>query len=84
MLDKSISKCYNNKAVQKDTNESLAQSAEHLTFNQGVRGSNPRWFTKKEVTFVDKSYFFFYPSRKLGISSRNSVYIIAIGAYHQP
>ena len=25
--------------------EPLAQSAEHLTFNQGVRGSNPRWFT---------------------------------------
>ncbi len=21
----------------------LAQSVEHLTFNQGVRGSNPRW-----------------------------------------
>ena len=27
--------------------ESLAQPAEHLTFNQGVRGSNPRWFTIK-------------------------------------
>ena len=26
--------------------ESLAQPVEHLTFNQGVRGSNPRWFTK--------------------------------------
>ena len=25
--------------------EPLAQLAEHLTFNQGVRGSNPRWFT---------------------------------------
>ena len=25
----------------------LAQLAEHLTFNQGVRGSNPRWFTNK-------------------------------------
>ena len=24
----------------------LAQLAEHLTFNQGVRGSNPRWVTK--------------------------------------
>nr|MDD5837459.1 hypothetical protein [Eubacteriales bacterium] len=33
---------------------------------------------------VDKSYFFFYPSRRLGISSRVSVYIIAVGAYHQP
>ncbi len=26
--------------------EPLAQLAEHLTFNQGVRGSNPRWLTK--------------------------------------
>ena len=24
----------------------LAQLAEHLTFNQGVRGSNPRWSTR--------------------------------------
>ncbi len=28
--------------------EPLAQLAEHLTFNQGVRGSNPRWFTNKK------------------------------------
>ena len=27
----------------------LAQSVEHLTFNQVVRGSNPRCFTKKNV-----------------------------------
>ena len=27
---------------------------------------------------------FFYPSRRLGISSRDSVYIIAVGVYHQP
>jgi hypothetical protein len=26
--------------------EPLAQMAEHLTFNQRVRGSNPRWLTK--------------------------------------
>ena len=25
----------------------LAQLAEHLTFNQGVRGSTPRWVTKQ-------------------------------------
>ena len=25
--------------------DSLAQLAEHLTFNQGVRGSNPRGYT---------------------------------------
>ncbi len=26
--------------------DSLAQLAEHLTFNQGVPGSNPGWITK--------------------------------------
>ena len=31
--------------------ESLAQPAEHLTFNQGVRGSNPRWFTIKSKRY---------------------------------
>ena len=29
--------------------DSLAQLAEHLTFNQGVRGSNPRWITRKNL-----------------------------------
>ena len=27
--------------------DSLAQLAEHMTFNHGVRGSIPRWITKK-------------------------------------
>ena len=27
----------------------LAQSVEHLTFNQGVRGSKPRWVTKASI-----------------------------------
>ena len=30
----------------------LAQLAEHLTFNQGVRGSNPRWVTRKNRSFL--------------------------------
>ena len=29
--------------------DSLAQSVEHLTFNQGVRSSNLRWITKEEA-----------------------------------
>ena len=29
----------------------VAQSAEHLPFKQGVRGSNPRWSTKKPERF---------------------------------
>jgi hypothetical protein len=32
----------------------LAQLAEHLTFNQGVDGSNPSWLTN----FTEKSLFF--------------------------
>ena len=42
-VDRENECCYNNKAIY----EPLAQSVEHLTFNQGVRGSNPRWLTKK-------------------------------------
>ena len=42
-VDREKGGCYNNKAIC----EPLAQSVEHLTFNQGVRGSNPRWLTKK-------------------------------------
>ena len=30
--------------------DSLAQLAEHLTFNQGVRSSNLRWVTKRVFT----------------------------------
>ena len=47
-----------------------------------VTGSSPVVSTKK----FDKSELieFFYPSRRLGISSRVSVYIIAEGVYHQP
>ncbi len=37
---------YNSQGLE---NDSLAQSVEHLTFNQGVRGSNPRWVTKEPV-----------------------------------
>ena len=37
--------CYNIPCTVLD---SLAQLAEHLTFNQGVRGSNPRWVTKRD------------------------------------
>ena len=38
--------------------DSLAQSVEHLTFNQGVRGSNPRWVTKQSLAFTPLSSVF--------------------------
>ena len=40
-------------------------------------------FRKKEGTFVYQKFLLFYPSRRLGISSRFSVYIIAVGVYHR-
>ena len=36
----------------------LAQAVEHLTFNQVVRGSSPRWLTKEnEEVSKDTSFF---------------------------
>ena len=36
----------------------VAQSAEHLPFKQGVRGSNPRWSTKPLKLLCFKGFFF--------------------------
>ena len=38
---------------------SLAQLVEHLTLNQGVRGSSPRWSTNKKDTVPIGAVFFF-------------------------
>ncbi len=38
--------CYNVQSAN-ETYDPLAQMAEHLTFNQGVRGSIPRWVTSE-------------------------------------
>ena len=35
----------------------LAQSVEHLTFNQVVRGSSPRWLTKNCISLSDTVFF---------------------------
>ena len=37
----------------------VAQQAEHLPFKQGVRGSNPRWSTRKTVIIRWLSFLFF-------------------------
>ena len=47
------------------------------------RGFESSGRARKEVTFVYQSYFFFIQAAGC-ISSRVSVYIIAVGAYHQP
>jgi hypothetical protein len=38
----------------------LAQTVEHLTFNQGVAGSSPAWLTKKIKNPPDFGGFFYY------------------------
>ena len=44
---------------------SLAQSAEHLPFKQGVRGSNPRWSTKKySLAFWRGNFFRLLPGSR--------------------
>ena len=39
-------------------NDPLAQSVEHLTFNQGVRSSSLRWVTKKGIYPAGMGAFF--------------------------
>ena len=57
----------------KKTYDSLAQSVEHLTFNQGVRSSNLRWVTNikrrhDQVAKVEDCNSFI-PSSNLGVAS---------------
>ena len=44
----------------------LAQAAEHMTFNHGVRSSSPRWVTKKENPnrFASGNRFGFFVERQ--------------------
>ena len=56
--------CYNNQVAKKSNIDPLAQMAEHMTFNHGVRSSTLRWVTKKNgvrtcsdaVLFADLYY----------------------------
>ena len=50
MLDKPGGGHYNISVAMRQY-EPLAQPAEHLTFNQRARGSNPRWFTIKSKRY---------------------------------
>ena len=63
------------------SNDPLAQTVEHLTFNQGVRSSSLRWVTKNKITAL-RAVILFYPSRRLGMESRVSVYGIGAAAWH--
>ena len=59
---------------------SLAQLAEHLTVNQVVAGSSPAGGAKKKA--LAKASAFFYPIRRIGMKSRVSEYVIAVGVWH--
>ncbi len=48
-------------ANKDNLSDPLAQSAEHLPFKQGVRGSNPRWITKENLRAVTALRFFVLP-----------------------
>ena len=53
----------------------LAQLAEHLTFNQGVRGSNPRWVTKnRQAPFGACRFYFFTFLSSLFIKIKLSIF----------
>ena len=65
-----------NNAVETEY-DPLAQLAEHMTFNHGVRGSIPRWVTKK----ASRKTCFFYPLRKRWYIINDSG---AIVVSHQP
>ena len=62
-----------NLIIHPKKHDSLAQSVEHLTFNQGVRSSNLRWVTNMkrrhdQVAKVEDCNSFI-PSSNLGVAS---------------
>ena len=48
-------------------NDPLAQSVEHLTFNQGVRSSSLRWVTKNGLKTMFSGRFLFLSEAPLKI-----------------
>ena len=60
-------------------NDPLAQSVEHLTFNQGVRSSSLRWVTKKALeTFVSEAFLIFI-SRPNSLQLRKELMCVRCG-----
>ena len=49
----------------------LAQPVEHLTFNQGVRGSIPRWVTTKGIWDFPDAFNYF-----LNITETENIWLI--------
>ena len=58
-LDRFKKTLYNIKVFDTVEYDPLAQPAEHLTFNQGVRSSNLRWITSKTSTLVGVLFFYY-------------------------
>ena len=60
----------------------LADTLDLGSNGQPCRFKSCRPYQKRSNFCLPKVTSFFYPSRRLGISSRFSVYIIAVGVYH--
>ncbi len=67
-IDRTQKTLYNIKVFSTTEYDPLAQPAEHLTFNQGVRSSNLRWITKKTVTTLVVAVFCFYILRRFELT----------------
>ena len=52
----------------------LAQSVEHLTFNQGVPGSSPGWVTSEIAVLVGKNGDFFFILSKREQSAKYEIH----------
>ena len=59
--------------------DSLAQLAEHLTFNQGVRSSNLRWVTKNRYSF---EWRFFLVFKTDATTAQPSKYCVISNSYN--
>ena len=64
---------YNTEALRVDP---LAQSVEHLTFNQGVRSSNLRWITKRKLLIYNG--FRFFHARNIFLLRKNNLELVFI------
>ena len=53
----------------------LAQSVEHLTFNQGVGGSNPPCLMKKDAVIISIAAFFYAAGKLSETIHRLGLYI---------
>ena len=62
----------------------LAQSVEHLTFNQGVVGSSPTWVTSKNSAFQVRLKGFFFIGAEALLTARTKTDLFASAFVRKP